>query len=226
MRAGRGDIVRAHQQQKSRRSMDTGQRGHTNGIGIAFSPGMRLHNRSLPGNSTLIRLVGLALFSVITAMMAAAAGRVELMWDSSPDDAVTGYMVYCTDVTLHHSSQIDVGNTNTCMVTNLAEGRTYQFYVTAYDGTGLESDPSNTLEFSVPLGPIDTLISAGPDGKPEMRLHSPGSEGVRLALQTSTDLKNWVTIMTTAGTGQSLDYTAAISTTEEKQFFRAITVPQ
>jgi fibronectin type 3 domain-containing protein len=188
---------------------------------------MRLKTKSQSDFSLMLRWVGLVLISVLTAMTSAsAAPRVELMWDPSPDDTVTGYMVYCTDVTLHHSSQIDVGNTNTCVVTNLAEGRTYQFYVTAYDATGLESDPSNTLEFSVPLGPIHTIIAAGPDGRPEMRFHASGSEGVRLALQSSTNLINWTTIATATDAGQPLDYSIAIVKTEEKQFFRAVTVPQ
>ena len=157
---------------------------------------------------------------------ARAAQRADLIWERSPDETVAGYHVYCADVTLHQSSRIDVGNASACLITNLIEGRTYQFHVTAYDSAGLESDPSNVVEFSVPLGPLETIVTAGPGGMPAMRLRAPGIEGVRLALQSSSDLKNWTTIATVAEVGQSIDLTVVISGTVEKRFFRSVTVPQ
>jgi hypothetical protein len=163
--------------------------------------------------------------SVMTAALCAEAGqRVSLAWDPSPDASVTGYRVYCINVTLGHTNQIDVGNTNFCVITNLAEAQTYAFYVTAYDGSGLESDPSNTLEFTVPLGPIVTSFAPGAGGSMEMRLHANGCEGVRLEIQTSIDFENWVALATAPAAGDSVDYTVTNMNGDAKRFFRVTVV--
>jgi hypothetical protein len=47
----------------------------------------------------------------------------------------------------------DVGNTTVALVDNLTGGQTYHFYAIAYDNSGNESGPSNTLTYTVP-GPI------------------------------------------------------------------------
>lgn len=179
------------------------------------------------GERNVLWRLALASISVLAAILnAQSAQQVELMWIPSSDESVTGYFVYCTDATTHGSSRFDAGNTNACLVVNLLEGRTYQFYVTAYNESGLESEPSNAIEFSVPLPPIAPTITAGAGGKPVMRLHAPGSEGIRIALESSTDFKVWTTIVPAAGIGQSIDFTVAISETVEKRFFRSVTVPQ
>jgi hypothetical protein len=50
--------------------------------------------------------------------------------------------------------RIDVGDTTRHKLTGLVPGRTYSFYLTAYSPAGLESDPSNTFVYEVPvLGP-------------------------------------------------------------------------
>lgn len=178
-----------------------------------------------PSGAVLRGLRAILFFSVLAAALSAAAGqKVSLAWDPSPDDSVTGYRLFCINVTLGHTNQIDVGNTNVCVITSLAEARTYAFYVTAYDGNGLESDPSNTIGLTVPLGPIETTIAPGLGGRVEMRLHANGSEGIRLELQTSTDLENWVTLTTAPTAGDSIDYTVTNLNGDAKRFFRATVV--
>lgn len=182
-------------------------------------------DRFSPSGAALRGLRVMLFISVLAAAVSADAGqKVSLAWDPSPDASVTGYRVYCINVTAVHTNQIDVGNTNFCIITSLAEARTYAFYVTAYDGNGLESDPSNTLEFAVPLGPIETTFAPGPRGRIEMRLHANGSDGIRLVLQTSTDLESWVTLASATTAGESIDYIITNMNGDEKRFFRATVV--
>ena len=195
------------------------------GMAFAQSDSMSNFARFSTSGAVLHGLRMVLLLSVLAAATSADAGqKVSLARDPSPDANVTGYRVYCINVTASHTNQIDVGNTNFCIITNLAEARTYAFYVTAYDASGLESDPSNTLEFTVPLGPIETSFAPGAGGRIEMRLHANGSDGIQLALQTSTDLENWVTLTTAPTAGESIDYTVANLNGDEKRFFRATVV--
>lgn len=57
-----------------------------------------------------------------------------------------------------------------------------------------------------------------------MRLHANGSDGIRLVLQTSTDLESWVTLASATTAGESIDYIITNMNGDEKRFFRATVV--
>jgi hypothetical protein len=129
-----------------------------------------------------------------------AAPSVSLAWERSCDISVTGYKLYhATNVAPRATPQVGGGYTNQCdiweplrtnyysglnymtyevgnvtnyiLTTNLIAGSTNMLFVTAYDASGIESDPSNELEFRLPrdssptapyISPItDKLIVAG-----------------------------------------------------------------
>ncbi|HUS33763.1 MAG TPA: fibronectin type III domain-containing protein [Verrucomicrobiae bacterium] len=85
--------------------------------------------------------------------MNARAAKVTLQWDASPDPSVVGYRVYVQQIGSVNASVIETGNTTVAMVDNLIEGKTYSIYMTAYDATRLESNPSNGITYSVPAIP-------------------------------------------------------------------------
>jgi hypothetical protein len=60
---------------------------------------------------------------------------------------------------------INVGNTTTITVPNLAAGQTYYFVVTAYNTVGIESAPSNQTSVTVSANqfPAVTPVSSPPD---------------------------------------------------------------
>ena len=60
-------------------------------------------------------------------------------------------MVYSGPTAGNYTSKIDVGNTTTGAVSNLAEGATYHFAVTAYDTSGNESVFSTEVPYAIPL---------------------------------------------------------------------------
>jgi hypothetical protein len=78
------------------------------------------------------------------------ASAVTLAWDASPDPDVAGYHLhYGTNGSGSYQVAIDCGNVTTNTVTGLVPGVTYWFVVTAYNTSGLESDPSNEISYTV-----------------------------------------------------------------------------
>jgi fibronectin type 3 domain-containing protein len=74
--------------------------------------------------------------------------------ESGPE--VAGYYVYMRESTSQTFAKVDVANATTLRVPNLIQGKTYTFYVTAFNSHGLESDPSNTFTYTVPSAPVPT----------------------------------------------------------------------
>jgi len=79
------------------------------------------------------------------------AGSVTLGWNASSDPTVTGYYLYYGSQSTTYTNRLSAGNATSKTVSNLVNGLTYYFVVTAYTSTGLESDPSNEVSYSVPL---------------------------------------------------------------------------
>jgi hypothetical protein len=90
---------------------------------------------------TLISASGIFFRSAI------ASTSVTLAWDASSGSAA-GYKVYCLDGASTQPVISDVGDVTTAVVGNLIAGRSYEFYTTAYDTKGAESDPSNHVSFT------------------------------------------------------------------------------
>ncbi len=78
---------------------------------------------------------------------ATAQPSVSLIWDPSPDTNVVGYALYYGNASGSYNSRLDVGTNLTGTVTGLTEGRTYYFVAVAYNAQGVESPPSNEVNF-------------------------------------------------------------------------------
>jgi hypothetical protein len=74
-----------------------------------------------------------------------------LLWDPTPEPDIAGYKVYYGEV---NSSpvMINVGNVTSRTFNDLQAGRSYFFYVTAYNESGLESDPSQQITYTKTAG--------------------------------------------------------------------------
>ncbi len=100
----------------------------------------------------------LILFTTVTAF----AGDVTLSWDApttnedgTPLSDLAGYIVYYGTSSGNYTTNINVGNVTTYQITNLADGLTYYFAVTAYDTVANQS--SYSTEVSTTLqSPSDT----------------------------------------------------------------------
>jgi len=97
-----------------------------------------------------------------------AASSVTLAWDAS-DPGVAGYNVYYGTGSGDYTQVVDAGNQASATISNLSDGSTYYFAVTAYDPNGLESLPSGEVSYT-PTGnqpPVAVDDSAVTDeGKP------------------------------------------------------------
>jgi hypothetical protein len=79
-----------------------------------------------------------------------AAQNVTLKWDPNPAPNVAGYRLYYGTSSGVYTQEINVGNMTATLVSNLREGRTYFFAVTAYN-TAAESLPSNEVSYTIPV---------------------------------------------------------------------------
>jgi len=135
---------------------------------------------------------GLALLTlgVVPAHAAFPTSSVTLVWDPSPDPRVVGYTIWYGNASGVYPTRIDVGNTTTATIADLAIGQTYYFVATAYTADGLESLPSNEVEYTVP-----GLLSASYAAAQRLAMLQFNSyPGETVAVQASEDLKNWTTL--------------------------------
>src|SRR6266550_966200 len=79
-----------------------------------------------------------------------AAQNITLKWDPNPAPNLAGYRLYYGTNSGVYTQEIDVGNMTAALISNLKEGRTYFFAVTAFNTAG-ESLPSNEVSYTVPV---------------------------------------------------------------------------
>ena len=81
----------------------------------------------------------------------ASVSSVTLAWDPSADPSVIGYKLYYGAASRSYTNLVQAAATNSASVTALVGGKTYYFAATAYDATGLESDYSDEVSYTVPV---------------------------------------------------------------------------
>lgn len=102
-------------------------------------------------------------FCSVLILLAAAFGvsaqSVTFAWD--PVSGVTGYKLYQGGATRIYTNSINAGNATQTSVSGLTVGKTYYFAATAYNSSGVESDYSTEIIYTVPASgtPVITLTS-------------------------------------------------------------------
>ncbi len=79
----------------------------------------------------------------------ARAEQVSLAWDANTEPDLGGYKLYYGTAAQAYSQVINVGKNTQVTVSNLTQGVTYFFAVTAYNLQGAESDYSNEINNTV-----------------------------------------------------------------------------
>ena len=111
----------------------------------------------------LLQFVFLLAICILSISRPTSVQALTLTWrapDSGP--SVAGYYLYMWDTGASVPRRIDVGDTTSHRITGLVEGRTYSFYLTAYSAFGLESDPSNTFVYDVPVRSVGPQMTISP----------------------------------------------------------------
>lgn len=92
------------------------------------------------------------LIAVILSLTAETrAAEVRLAWDPNPETDIAGYNLWYSSGGAF--TLVNAGTNTSVAISNLVEGVSYSFFATAYNTAGLESDPSETIQYLVPLPP-------------------------------------------------------------------------
>ena len=169
---------------------------------MSAAPGVELAVRN-PGNPL-----------VPASAPATNRGAVTLAWRPSPDSSVVGYrLIYGTNPGDYQWSATIAGRATTnAVLTGLMEGMRYYAACVSFDASGVESVPSNEVNF-VPRHFI------------HLRQHSWAVEAFGVYGQTneikmSTNLSDWWTVMTFVGDGSLKTY---LHTNQAQAWFRVET---
>lgn len=106
----------------------------------------------LIGSSVVGLFPGVALCSDIT-----------IAWDANNESNLVGYFLYYGTISRNYTAIIDVGNKLQQTVTDLQDGTTYYFAVTAYNQDNYESDYSEELVHTVGVTNISPSTPAVPN---------------------------------------------------------------
>ena len=181
-------------------------------------------NRSRIRSPQFVRLIGwlgILLPALFRGSLAHGGQSVGLAWDASPDPNVVGYKVYVGVESGNYTNVTSIGNVPSAVISNLVEGATYYFAVTAMDAFGQESYFSNEASYTVPALAVTLQISATAGGA--FRLTATGRAGRLYAIQATTNFVGWTTIGTqTAGLDGSFAFTDGDAPNRPARFYRTL----
>lgn len=154
--------------------------------------------------------------------------NVVLAWNPIVDPSVAGVRIYYGVESHAYTSSVDAGNVNRATISVPDGNMTYYFAATTYDTFGNESDFSNEASFTVTNPPSlaattvvvtnPATLSAPVSSGGNFSFSVSGKSGDIYILQSSTDLKNWVSIQTNAAPFVFVQTNAGLP----QQFFRAV----
>ena len=140
-----------------------------------------MHYQTLKAPSSFVAVVVLIFLTIVYWQSVALASEVgTLVWDPNTETDLAGYRVYMGTDSGIYGLPIDVGNKTQFMVSNLAEGTSYFFAVTAYNLAEHESAPSTEVVVHV----ADTTPPSIPSGLTAILT---SSLDVALSWEASTD---------------------------------------
>jgi len=132
-------------------------------------------------------ILALSWLASITRVVAA---DVTLAWDADSDPNVVGYRLHSGITSGVYTQTTEVGSALAVSVSNLVNGNTYFFVVTAYNAAAVESAPSNEVSYtastSTPTPPPTPTPSPAPTSTPTPT-PTPG-DVVKLSFPATPDL--------------------------------------
>src|SRR5262245_52914710 len=90
------------------------------------------------------------------------AGAVTLTWNASTSPNVAGYRVYYGLASRSYTSSVNAGNSTTATINSLLPGVTYFLAASSYDTSGMESDYSPEIYYTVPASTPPGITLSSP----------------------------------------------------------------
>ncbi len=118
--------------------------------------------------------------------------QVIARWNSNPEPGIIGYKVYYGGTSRNYQYYLDAGNSTNCTLSNLEDGKTYYFAVTAYNASGHESPFSNEMTYN-----SGTMYSISPAGESFGAAGGEGKINIRTQagfIWTATSNTSWLII--------------------------------
>jgi hypothetical protein len=114
---------------------------------------MAIQKQKVPQSLSLsfpaLFLIGTFFFLLFALAGQTRAEQISLTWDANTEPDLGGYKLYYGTASQAYSQVFNVGKNTQVTVSNLNQGVTYFFAVTAYDLQGAESDYSNEIHKTV-----------------------------------------------------------------------------
>src|SRR4026209_576177 len=106
--------------------------------------------RTAGNRCVLLGWISSATAVIAIVLLCRSAFGATLVWDPNAESNVAGYKLYSGTASRQYSSVVDVGNTTQYRLTNVVEGTSYFFALTAYSTAGLESGLSAEVSYTPP----------------------------------------------------------------------------
>lgn len=144
--------------------------------------------------------------------------RVTLQWDPSVGAEVNAYRLYLGTSSGSYVS-FYLGEVTMATLSGLTPGDTYYFAVTAVTPSGLESEFSNEVNYTVPTPVPQLTLQPSQGGSFVLAGH--GKPGVTYDILSSTDLAQWTPLLTvTAGTDGVYRHIYVPDSVDTRRFFK------
>jgi hypothetical protein len=157
---------------------------------------------------------------VVSSSAGAAGQSVSFRWLPNSEPDVAGYKIHYGVASRTYTQVLDVGDTTSATISNLAFGTTYYFALTAYNTIGWESAYTRELVHSVPMMLAPLQIRMAPPRQTVLTVTGPA--GRTYDIQASEDLQNWTKIgSVTIGANGSSVFTENNPPSRLKRFYRA-----
>ncbi len=145
-----------------------------------------------------------------------------LAWDKSPDGSVIGYAVYWGTTNTGPINRLDAGPAQSVTFNQLYAGSNYLAFVVAYNGDGLESEPSNVIHFSPPA--LSKLqLTRAPNGSVLIKFRSAPGSLCRVEYSPTLPATQWQTLaVTNADAAGYVTVTDAAVGALRARFYRAL----
>ncbi len=156
-----------------------------------------------------------------------ASGRsATAFWSPSSDTNVVGYLIRYGFSSESCTNLLDAGAATNVTVFGLEAGSTYYFSVTAYDSSGMESEPSNEIGYIVPEAvtapslPIALQMKNDRDSGMTLEFQAP-SAGI-YEIQATEDFQTWATIQTTNAFAGPITFPVTDAANYPHRFYRMV----